>query len=124
MRAATPSLNQDRSSEMTQTFEDAGRFGKDLMDNGLRSLTSLSKGLQAFAVETGESTEKSYEAGSAALERLVSAKSLEAAFAVQSDYARQSYESFIQEASRLGELYAEVARDAYKPFEAVAAAPR
>ena len=85
------------------------------MDNGLRSLTSLSKGLQAIAVETGDYTKKSYEAGSAALERLVSAKSLEAAFAVQSDYARQSYESFIQEASRLGELYAEVARDAYKP---------
>ena len=48
---------------MTQTFEDAGQFGKDLVDNGLKSLTSLSKGLQAIAVETGDYTKKSLRDG-------------------------------------------------------------
>jgi hypothetical protein len=36
---------------------------------------------------------------------------------VQTDYAKSSYESFVAEATKLGELYADLAREAYKPFE-------
>ena len=37
---------------MTQTFEDAGKFGKEFMDTGLKSLASLSKGWQSIALAT------------------------------------------------------------------------
>ena len=53
-----------------------------------------------------------------ATEKLIGAKSFEKAIEVQSDYAKTSYESFVAEASKLGELYADLAREAYKPFEA------
>jgi len=36
---------------------------------------------------------------------------------VQSDYVKSSYESFVAEATKLGELYADLAREVYKPFE-------
>ena len=73
---------------MTQTFEDAGKFGKEFMDTGLKSLASLSKGWQSIAVEATEYTKKSFETGSAAIEKLVSAKSLEKAIEIQTDYAK------------------------------------
>ena len=45
------------------------------------------------------------------------AKSLEKAMEVQSDYLKSSYEDFVAEATKLGELYADLAKEAYKPFE-------
>ena len=106
---------------MAQTFEDAGKFGKEFVDNGLKSFASLSKGLQAIAVEATEYTKKSFEAGSAAVEKLFAAKSIEKAIEVQTDYAKTAYEGFVAEASKIGELYAELFKDYYKPFESVVA---
>ena len=57
------------------------------------------------------------EKGRAATEKLIGAKSLEKAVEVQSDYVKSSYESFVAEATKLGELYADLAREVYKPFE-------
>lgn len=106
---------------MTQTFEDAGKFGKEFLDTGLKSFASLSKGFQAIATEATEYSKKSFETGSAAIEKLVAAKSLEKAIEIQTDYAKQAYESFVAQATKLGELYAEVAKDAYKPYESIVA---
>lgn len=106
---------------MPQPFEDANKLGKDFVEANLKSLSTLSKSLQAIAVETGEYTKKSFETGSSALEKLFAANSPDKAFEIQSNYARQAYEGFVAEATRLGELYAETARDAYKPFEGLVA---
>lgn len=106
---------------MPQPFEDANKLGKDFLDANLKSLATLSKSAQAIAVETSEYTKKSFEAGSAALEKLFSAKSLDKAFEIQTDFARKAYEGFVAEATKLGELYTETARDAYKPFEGLVA---
>jgi hypothetical protein len=105
----------------TQTFDDASKFGKEFMDNGLKSLATFSKGFQAIAVETTEYAKKSFENGSAALEKLVAAKSLEKAIEVQTDYAKSAYEAFVAEATKLSDLYAEMFKDTYKPFEVAAA---
>jgi hypothetical protein len=106
---------------MTQMFEDAGKFGKEFVDTGLKSFASLSKGFQSIAVEASEYSKKSFETGSAALEKLIAAKSLEKAIEIQTDYAKQAYEGFVAQATKIGELYAEVAKDAYKPFESIVA---
>ena len=71
---------------MTQTYEDFSKYGKEFADTGLKSFASLSKGAQAIATEAGEYTKKSFEAGSAAVEKLFSAKSLEKAIEIQTDY--------------------------------------
>ncbi|KQZ99629.1 Phasin [Mesorhizobium sp. Root157] len=104
-----------------QTYEDFSKYGKEFADSGLKSFASLSKGAQAIAVEATEYGKKSFEAGSALIENLLSAKSLDKAIEVQSDYAKQSYEAFVAEVSKIGDLYAELAKDAYKPFESVIA---
>ena len=106
---------------MIQSLEEAGKAGKEFVDTGLKSFASLSKNVQAITVEATEYTKKAFETGSAALEKLAAAKSLDKAVAIQSDYARQAYEGFVAQATRMGELYAEMAKDAYKPFESVVA---
>lgn len=106
---------------MVQSFEDAGKAGKEFFDAGLKNFAALSKNVQALAVEATEYSRKAFEEGAATLEKLASAKSLEKAVEIQTDYAKQAYEGFVAQTSRVSELYAEIAKEAYKPFESLVA---
>jgi hypothetical protein len=106
---------------MLQSFENASKFNKEFVDTSLKSFASVSKSAQAIAVEASEYTKKSFEAGAATLEKVLSAGSLEKAVEIQTDYARRSYEGFVAEATKLGELYADLAKEAYQPFESAVA---
>jgi len=104
---------------MMKNFDDMQKFSKDNMDVAMRSFGAVSRGLQAIAVEMADYSKKSFEESAAAVERLLGAKSLEKAIEVQTDYLKSSYEGFVSEASKLGDLYSEIARETYKPFEGV-----
>lgn len=106
---------------MSKMFEDAGVFGKEFVESGLKSFASVSKTAQAIVAEATDYTKKSYEAGVAATEKLFSAGSLETAFDIQTDYAKKSYEGLVAQSSKVGNLYADMAKDAYKPFESIVA---
>jgi phasin family protein len=102
---------------MLKNFDDMQKFGKDNMDATMKSIGAASKGFQAIATEVTNYSKKSFEDGTAAVERLFGAKTLEKAIEVQSDYVKTAYEGFVAEATKLGELYADLAKESYKPFE-------
>ncbi len=99
------------------TNEEMQKFGKDSMETMMSSFGAWSKSAQAIAVELTDFSKKSLEDSAAAWERLIGAKTLEKAMEVQSDYLKSSYEDFVAEATKLSELYAGLAKEAYKPFE-------
>jgi hypothetical protein len=51
------------------------------------------------------------------VENLLGAKSLDKAFEVQTEYAKGAYEGYVAHASKLGELYANVAKEAFKSYQ-------
>jgi len=104
---------------MTRTYEDFSQYGKDFAESSAQSLASLSSRAQVIAAEATEYTRKSVEASGAFVEALFSARSIEDAVDIQADYVRRSYEAFVAETGRIGEFYADLARDAYKPFESL-----
>ena len=97
------------------------KFGKDSMDVTLNSFGAWSKNAQAIASEVADYSKKSFEDTAAAWEKLIGAKSLEKAMEAQSEYLKSSYEDFIAQSTKLGELYVDLAKEAYKPFEGVLA---
>jgi phasin family protein len=99
------------------TPEDMQKFSKDSMEMTMSSLGAWSKTAQAIAVEFVDYSKKSAEGSAAAWEKLMGAKSLDKAMEVQSEYLKSSYEDFVAEATKLGELYTDLAKEAYKPFE-------
>ena len=109
---------------MTTMFEDAGAFGTEWMQSSTKSLASLNSMAQGIASEMADYTKSSYEAGAAAFEKLFSAKSLEAAIEIQTDYSRKAYEGLVAETTKLSGLYADMAKEAYKPFEQMVAKAR
>jgi len=99
-------------------FDEANKTGKEAVDTVLKSYSSVAKGMQAIATEAADYSKKSFEEGVAHFEKLSSAKSFEAAFELQTSYLKKSYESYIAEATKIGEMYSDLAKDAYKPYEA------
>ena len=102
---------------MLANFDDVQKLGKDNVEATMRSFGVASKGLQAIAAEVTNYSKKSFEDGTAAVERLMGAKSLEKAIEVQTDYVKSAYEGFVAQATKIGELYADIAKESYKPFE-------
>ena len=106
---------------MLKNFEDFQKLGKDNMDTCMKQFGTVSKGWQAIAAEVADYSKKSFEEGSAHLEKLFGAKTLEKAIELQSDYVKSAYEGFVAEATKLGELYSDLAKEGYKPFEGMMA---
>jgi len=102
---------------MLKNFEDFQKFGKENVDTYVKQFGTVSKGWQAIATEFADYSKKSFEDGSAALEKLFDAKSLEKAIEVQSEYVKTAYEGFVAEATKLGGLYTDLAKETYKPYE-------
>jgi len=104
---------------MMKNFEDFQKYGKEHMDNTMKAWGQVSKGVQAIAAETADYSKKSFEDGSAAVEKLLGARSFEKAVEIQTAYAKSAYEDFVAQATKMSELYADLAKETYKPFEAL-----
>jgi len=102
---------------MIKNFEDMQKVGKHNMDASMKALGAVSKGFQAIAVETADYAKKAFEQGTAASERLATAKSLDKVVEVQSDYLKSAYEGFVAQSAKVGQLYVDLTQELYKPFE-------
>ncbi len=99
----------------TPTFEEFQKFSKDQLDALATASTTWSKGLQDMATELTDYSKKAFAAGTAMFEKLLGARSVESAIQIQTEFAKQAYEGFVAQATRVSELYTRVASDALKP---------
>lgn len=106
---------------MANGIEDFQKFGKEGVDTAMASFGLVTKGFQAIAVEVAGYSKKSFEDGSATIEKLMGAKTLDKAVEVQNEYFKSSYEGFVSQATKIGEMYVDLAKDIYKPFEGIIA---
>ncbi|MDQ0327270.1 hypothetical protein J2R99_003139 [Rhodopseudomonas julia] len=106
---------------MMNAFEDLQKMSTLGMDKAMQSFGLVSKRMQAIASETADYSKKSFEDTAAHVESLMGVNSLDKAIEAQTQYARSSYEGAVAQATRLGELYVDLARDMIKPFEDFAA---
>jgi len=99
--------------------EQMKKFSKDGMDMMMASFGVWTKNTQAIASELADYSKKYFEDSAAAMEKLMGAKSVEKAMEVQSEYIKSAYEDFVAQSTKIGELYAGLAKEAYKPLEGV-----
>jgi phasin family protein len=102
-------------------FEDANRKSKETMDTMLKSYASLATAFQAIATEAADYSKKSFEDSVAHIEKISSVRSIEAAVELQTGFVKSAYEGYVAEATKIGEMYADLAKNSYKPYEAPAA---
>jgi phasin family protein len=98
-------------------IETIQKQNQEQIEVAVKSFSAMSKGFQDIAKETADYAKQSFETSSAAAEKLMASKSIDKAFEVQTEYAKSAYEAFVAQATKMGELYADLAKEAYKPFE-------
>jgi hypothetical protein len=108
---------------MIKNFEDIQTMSKANMDATMKSFEVVAKSTQAIATEIADYSRRSFENGTKAAEKLIGAKSLDKAIEVQSEYAKEAYEDYVSEVTKLAELYADLAKGALKSYEDFAARP-
>ena len=97
--------------------EEIQQYGKEHFETVVAAANTLQGGIQAIAAAYGDYTKKSFEEGKSFVEKLAGVKSLDKALEVQTDYAKSAYETFVTESQKIAGLYADLAKQTYKPFE-------
>ena len=83
---------------------------------------STVKALQAIANERMDYSKKSFENGRVLFEKLLGVKKIDEAIQLQSDFAKSAFEDFVAQATKIGEMYSSLAKEAFKPANVATAA--
>jgi len=105
---------------MVATFENVQQLGKDQFEAASAAAAAITKGWQGIATETTDYSKKSFEKSRILAEKLIGVKKIDEAIALQSEFAKSSYEDFLAQSARIGELYTELAKEVFKPIETAA----
>lgn len=103
---------------MNKAIENIQASSKEGFEACVASATVLSKGIQDIATETADYSAKSLEKNTAAVETLMAAKSFDKVIEAQQSIAKQAYEDFMGQMTKVGEMYKISATEAFKPVEA------
>jgi len=76
---------------------------------------------QTLATAYGNYTKKSFEQTQAFVEKLSGVRSLDKAVEIQTEFAKQAYETFVTESQKIRELYRGLAKRNLRPFEGLVA---
>ena len=100
---------------------DFQKVSKDNYEAVLRSYGELNKGFQAIATRVADYSKKAFEDATRAYEQLVGAKSLESVIEIQSQYAKKAFDAYVAQASKIGQMYVDLAHTSYQSVEQAAA---
>jgi hypothetical protein len=102
---------------MINNFQDFQKLGQTNVDTAMKAFGDWNKGWQAIAAEMTDYSKRAFEDSTATFEKLVSAKSVEQAFEIQSSFAKRAYDEYMHQMTKIGSMYTNLAKDAYKPVE-------
>ena len=95
---------------MLGNFQEAEKMSKANMEATTKAFGTLSKTTQAITAEMTDYSKRSFENNTKAMEKLFSAKSPDKAFEVQSEYAKSIFDDYSAQVTKLGQLYADLAK--------------
>jgi hypothetical protein len=104
---------------MIKNVDDIQKMSNANLDAMMSSFGAITKGTQAIATEIADHSRRVFENGTKTMENLFSAKSLDQAVEVQSQYARSAYEGYVILANKLGQIYADLTKETFKPYESL-----
>ena len=105
-------------------FESMQKQSQANLETATKSYEAVSKGFQEIGKEAADYTKNYFDASNVAFEKIVASKSLDKVLEVQADFAKASFEGFVAQSTKMGQMYTDLAKEVYKPFETAAAAPK
>ena len=100
--------------DVQQTTNNALKTTNDTLNATTRSFEGATRVTQEIATQIADYSKRSFEQGSKTMEKLLTTKSPDKAFEVQAEYAKAAYESYVSHATKLGQLYTDLAQETFK----------
>jgi hypothetical protein len=110
-------MTPEKENAMLKNFEQVQKVGQENAETTTKAFGLISTGIQAIATEVADYSKKSLEEGTKVFEQLLGTKSPEKAIELQQAYFKTAYEGFVAQATKIGGLYADLAKQTYKPLE-------
>ena len=110
-------MAKTNNTEAAETREDAGtKTEQDIRTESKEDASSFLDTVQAIAAEASDYSRRSLESSSSFVTKLLGAKSFDSVIHIDSEFAKMSYEGFLAQAKKMGELYSDLAKAAFKPM--------
>jgi Phasin protein len=116
-----PMVETSEDHPVVTDFENLQKLGNGGVKAAASAASSFAGSFQMFADEATDYSKKSLESGSAFIEKLRAAKSLESAIQIQSDYAKSAYAEFLAYLVKMSDLYCNLFKRGATPIEKAAA---
>jgi hypothetical protein len=107
----------ERNRKVPTVKDDIKKAANDSVDATTRSFQGATRVSQAIASQIADYSKRSFEQGTKTVESLLGARSLDKAVEVQNEYARAAYEDYVSHATKLGQLYTELAQETFKSYQ-------
>ena len=109
---------EDGVEKMSKGIETAASFGQDTVEAVVTSSKIATKAAESMGAEIAAFSKKAYQDSMAAAQELTACKSLTEFVEKQAEFGKISIEGFVAEATKLNEMYAAAAREAFAPLNA------
>ncbi len=118
MVADTQKTVTEQIEKFTKGFEGITAFGQENLDAVVKSSEIAAKAAEGIGTEISAYSKKAFEDGVAAAQELASAKTITELFEKQSAYAQSAFEGWIQQTTKMNEIYVAAAKDISAPIGA------
>jgi len=105
------------SKEDGVNIYDFQQFGTEQLASNTPAVFSFLDTVQATGTEASDYSRRSLENSTSFVARLLGAKSFDSVIQIHSEYAKTSYEGFVAQAKKMGELYSDLAKEFFKPIQ-------
>ena len=108
---------ESKEDDVTVNIYDFQKLGTEQLASNTTAASSFLDTVQAIAAEATDYSRRSMENSSSFVAKLLGAKSFDSVIQIHSEYAKTSYEGFVAQAKKMGELYSDLAKEFFKPIQ-------
>ena len=92
-------------------------YGKDTAEAYVKSATIAGKGIESLNSEIYSYSKGAIEESITAGKALLASKSVHEAFELQTDFAKSAFEAYVEELTKVSELFTATAKDSFAPLQ-------
>jgi phasin family protein len=116
--ADTQKSVSENLEKFTKGFEGLTSFGQDNVDAIMKSSEIAAKAAEGISSELSSYSKKAFEDGVAAAQDFSSARTMTELFEKQTAYAQTAFEGWVNQATKMNEIYVAAAKDITAPIGA------
>jgi phasin family protein len=115
--AATQEQFEKATTAAFHSYDELAALGKENVDAFVKASSVLVKGFETFGKEVATYSQASIEKSVSNAQALFGVKTLRDLVELQSEFAKEAFDSWVEQGTKLGEIGVKVANEAFGPIQ-------